>query len=59
MYTGYLGDGDSKSYHTVASADPPIYPENDAKNRISLYQKKVFKYALFCIVTSFCVDKYN
>ncbi|KAI0243324.1 hypothetical protein LSAT2_015918 [Lamellibrachia satsuma] len=37
VYTGYLGDGDSKSYHTVASADPPIYPENDAKNRISLY----------------------
>lgn len=29
VYTGYLGDGDSKSYHTVASADPPIYPEND------------------------------
>ncbi|KAI8778561.1 hypothetical protein BgiBS90_021211 [Biomphalaria glabrata] len=25
-YTGYLGDGDSKSYKTVADADPPIYP---------------------------------
>ena len=24
-YIGYLGDGDSKSYHTVARATPPIY----------------------------------
>ena len=24
-YTGYLGDGDSKSYNTVVSANPPIY----------------------------------
>ena len=24
-YTGFLGDGDSKSYNTVVSANPPIY----------------------------------
>ncbi|GFR58719.1 phenolphthiocerol synthesis polyketide synthase type I Pks15/1 [Elysia marginata] len=24
-YTGYLGDGDSKSYKTEAEADPPVY----------------------------------
>ncbi|KAK6188680.1 hypothetical protein SNE40_004811 [Patella caerulea] len=24
-YTGYLGDGDSKSFNAVATADPPIY----------------------------------
>ena len=28
QYTGYLGDGDSKSYQTVANADPPMYPDN-------------------------------
>ena len=26
-YTGYLGDGDSKSFKTVASADPPVYKD--------------------------------
>jgi len=26
-YTGYLGDGDSKSYAHVSSALPPIYPQ--------------------------------
>ena len=25
-YLGYLGDGDSKSFKTVAEAEPPIYP---------------------------------
>ena len=30
-YEGYLGDGDSKSYHTVANADPPIYPDIEIK----------------------------
>ena len=24
-YTGYLGDGDSKSHANVVSADPPVY----------------------------------
>ena len=24
-YTGYLGDGESKSYSAVAHADPPVY----------------------------------
>ena len=28
QYTGYLGDGDSKSYNSVASAQPPIYGNN-------------------------------
>ena len=32
-YTWYLGDGDSKSYHTVARATPPIYKN---KNIIKL-----------------------
>ena len=32
-YTGYLGDGDSKSYQTVARATPPIYKN---KNIIKL-----------------------
>jgi hypothetical protein len=27
QYTGYLGDGDSKSFSTVASANPPIYTD--------------------------------
>ena len=31
VYEGYLGDGDSKSYHTVANADPPIYPDTEIK----------------------------
>ena len=26
-YTGYLGDGDSKSFRTVAEADPPVYKD--------------------------------
>ena len=25
QYTGYLGDGDSKSYSQIAAADPPVY----------------------------------
>ena len=25
--TGYLGDGDSKRYKTVAEADPPVYKD--------------------------------
>ena len=25
VYSGYLGDGDSKSYSTMSKADPPIY----------------------------------
>ena len=26
QYTGYLGDGDSKSFSKIAAADPPVYP---------------------------------
>ena len=25
-YTGYFGDGDSKSHANMVSADPPVYP---------------------------------
>ena len=30
-YSGYLGDGDSKSYKSLVSCDPPIYPDVDIK----------------------------
>ena len=29
VYEGYLGDGDSKSFHTVANADPPVYCDSE------------------------------
>jgi hypothetical protein len=29
VYTGYLGDGDSKSYTMVANANPPVYVRDD------------------------------
>ena len=32
-YSGYLGDGDSKSFSTVSKADPPVY---DDVNRVKL-----------------------
>ena len=31
QYTGYLGDGDSKSYSKIAAADPPIYAGKEIK----------------------------
>ena len=31
QYTGYLGDGDSKLYNVVASANPPIYSHQITK----------------------------
>jgi len=44
QYTGFLGDGDSKSYPRVANADPPIY-ENKEINKLECcghVQKKMY-----------------
>ena len=44
QYTGYLGDGDSKSFSRVASSDPPIYPGKSIKKLecCGHIQKKIY-----------------
>ena len=34
MYTGYLGDGDSKSYRTVSTQQPPIYGKRNTIKKL-------------------------
>ena len=45
IYKGYLGDGDSKSFHTVATANPPIYPSTQIEKLecCGHVQKKMYR----------------